>query len=498
MPRLLSHLSGARCLASLWIACRHLLPPGEWDTFSRFLLRSGVAVEFFIVLSGFVTHWAYASRTNIATRGGASQMYVRRIGRVAFTAWLTLIYMYLVSWYAGVAITSPATHNLACFCLIQPWFLPIASESGAIHIFCPNGVVWTVAALLPSWLMYPFVHHRALGAVGAPGGHAHDAASRGALLVLLLSVWAGLMVPMLLVYFLGGFYISSDAAMLFYMWPPVTLPAFAIGAIAAEAAHRHVRAAAPPPGPTAAPPTEAVPAANDERQPLYGSMAAAASLGAPSTRRVRWLRGVVTDASIALPLLAVLCVPSYNEDARGNMPPGKANTRDGYEPLLTHAFAPCFALFLYATATLDEKGGERSGLAQRFLTHRALTSLGDFSFVVYLFQAPVFRSFELYYGERFVALQTVEPKLAVAALVALYTLAGIYATLVEERVVAWLRVASAAWAVQDVVLDSPGAAPGAAAHIDVRTPARSAPSASGYGTAEGLSMTSCEPTWTRA
>ena len=61
-------------------------------------------------------------------------------------------------------------------------------------------------------------------------------------------------------------------------------------------------------------------------------------------------------------------------------------------------------------------------------------------------QAPVFRTFELLYGERFVALQHVEPKLVALALLTLYFLSGIYASLVEAKVVAWLRAASEGWA----------------------------------------------------
>ena len=117
-------------------------------------------------------------------------------------------------------------------------------------------------------------------------------------------------------------------------------------------------------------------------------------------------------------------LPAYHEDANGNVDKEYSNTRDGYEPLLLHAFAPLFALYLYASSTADDEQYERPGLFERLFSHKALVSLGDFSFVVYLFQAPVFRTYEAIYIDRFIALQKVEPKLVAAALFTLYVASG--------------------------------------------------------------------------
>ena len=432
----LHHLSGARCLLSFWIACRHLLPPSkQWDSTSRLLFRSGIAVEFFLVLSGFVTHWAYAEKPQLATRGGACQLYARRIGRVAFTAWLTIAYMLAINYFGfGIVSQSPWIYHLACFTLVEPWVLPLVlyGPNANDWVFCPNGVVWTVASLLPSWLLYPWLHHRIL----------LKATSRNSLIILGLTVWAKLMIGMLLYYFMNGFYIDPTIATLSYMWPPAAFPAFALGTIAAEAARRHVQKGKAP---------SSTSRAQDERQPLTSAQPQSRS---SSGFVGRYLRGALADLCLLLPLLAILLLPAYHEDSNGNVDKEYSNTRDGYEPLLLHAFAPLFALYLYASSTADDEQYERPGLFERLFSHRALVSLGDFSFVVYLFQAPVFRTYEAIYIDRFIALQKVEPKLVAAALFTLYVASGLYAHFIEARVVAFLRRVSAGWVLLPVTDNS--------------------------------------------
>ena len=427
----LDHLSGARCIASFWIACRHFLPSApEWDTVSRILLRSGVAVEFFITLSGFVTHWAYAEKAHVGTRGGALQLYVRRFGRVAFTAWATTFYMIGVNRAAGIVSTSPLAFHASCLCFVQPWLLPVLSSDA---LFCPNGVVWTVACLLPSWLLYPFVHHRHLTAISFTR----------LLPLLLLALWGALMVLIVTIWTAQGFYLSPSEATLIYMWPPACLPAFAIGATAAEAARRHVRRRLP-----SRPDSHGT----DESRPLTADAqsttreATTTNHPLPVRGTSRYTRGALADVAIIGPILIVCWLPAFHEDASGHVAPPDVNSRDGYEPLLLHAFAPCFAAFLYATSTADTASGERPGVIERLLRHPALVALGDFSFVVFLFQAPVFRTFEIVYGaRRFLTLTHIEPKLGVLALVVLYLSAGLYANFVEGRVVAWLRRVSDGW-----------------------------------------------------
>merc|ERR1712185_854096 len=100
--------------------------------------------------------------------------------------------MYAIAWANATPVSAPPAFHVACFALVEPWLLPLVGADGA-WLFCPNGVVWTVAALLPSWLLYPWLHHRIL----------LKATSRNSLLLLGLTVWAKLMIGMLLYYFMN-------------------------------------------------------------------------------------------------------------------------------------------------------------------------------------------------------------------------------------------------------------------------------------------------------
>ena len=149
-PRL-QFVSGSRFLASLWIVCQHFLPHSERGVLVKSLWRSSCAVDYFIILSGFVTHWA--SRGSFATcaRDGqrwlltAKRWYGRRFGRVLSTTYVAMgasaLMLRAVGGDVGVG------HVARCFLLVEPWVAPSR--------WCPDGQTWTVAALAPCWLLYP-------------------------------------------------------------------------------------------------------------------------------------------------------------------------------------------------------------------------------------------------------------------------------------------------------------------------------------------------------
>ena len=98
VPRL-EFVSGSRCLASLWIVCQHFSPHSGDGALVKALWRSDAAVDYFIVLSGFVTHWA--SRGAFAAlqrhrddaarwRDGAKKWYGRRFGRVLLATYVAM------------------------------------------------------------------------------------------------------------------------------------------------------------------------------------------------------------------------------------------------------------------------------------------------------------------------------------------------------------------------------------------------------------------------
>lgn len=87
----LDHLTGARFLASLWIVCGHFAPRLEETAFTVVRHRGNAAVNFFVLTSGFVTHWAYADRLTSCDAGELRRFFVRRMGRVVLTTWVAML-----------------------------------------------------------------------------------------------------------------------------------------------------------------------------------------------------------------------------------------------------------------------------------------------------------------------------------------------------------------------------------------------------------------------
>lgn len=296
-PARLAFVSGTRCLASLWIVCQHFLPHSADGVLVKALWRSTVAVDYFIVLSGFVTHWA-ARGTFVGARAGGSwrvearRWYARRFGRALLATYLAMG----ASWAllaAGGGDVAPG-HVVRCALLAEPWLAPAR--------WCPDGQTWTVAALAPSWLLYPLAwdrlaFRRRFGAL-ALLAVALAVAPTAAEALLARGAWP---TPA----FLG----SPHRAL--YLWPPGQLADFGLGVCAAEAASRFRGGV------------------EDRRR--HGRLADAAAVGVS-----------------ALVLLAPNPSLAY---------------RSGYEVLFDHGLAPLLALFLYAAAV---DAGRASAAAAAF------------------------------------------------------------------------------------------------------------------------------------
>ena len=145
----IQHLTGCRFLLSLWIVCNHFVPKEPETALNHVVSRSNVAVSTFVCMSGFITHWAYGER-ELSSKWKVLHFFVKRIGRVAFTTWTAMVAAIVV-----MAITGNTSgdvydvgHVCRCFTFVETWLHP--------RIWCPNGQTWTVAALIPSWLMYPW------------------------------------------------------------------------------------------------------------------------------------------------------------------------------------------------------------------------------------------------------------------------------------------------------------------------------------------------------
>ncbi|CAJ1374570.1 unnamed protein product [Effrenium voratum] len=210
-PVVFEFLTGARSLAALWILCAHYMPKQEHYSFNGALYRVNVAVNFFVVASGFVTHLS-GCKADVSTWGGLMQFYVRRLGRVLLTFWLAL------AWSVGLM----AYHRqplewgylFRCACFLEQWFN-----------WCPNGPSWFVFALLPSWLLYPATRHLVV--------YVYENLQGYGLGMLLGGLWMLSVGPAAFLFAAeGNITMQQHADMMF--WPPAQMADFVMGMTVAE------------------------------------------------------------------------------------------------------------------------------------------------------------------------------------------------------------------------------------------------------------------------
>ena len=130
----LPFVDGSRGLASLWIVCQHFLPHSSDGPLVKSLWRSNCAVDYFIVLSGFVTHWAARGKfSQSANRWpDAKRWYGRRFGRVLLAVWLAMAVSAILLYLGGNGDLD-ATHLTLCAFLVEPWRSVWNQISGARH-----------------------------------------------------------------------------------------------------------------------------------------------------------------------------------------------------------------------------------------------------------------------------------------------------------------------------------------------------------------------------
>eukprot|EP00440_Ansanella_granifera_P016511 gb/GFBE01017939.1/.p1 GENE.gb/GFBE01017939.1/~~gb/GFBE01017939.1/.p1 ORF type:complete len:410 (+),score=38.16 gb/GFBE01017939.1/:1-1230(+) len=321
----LQHLTGARCLAALWIVCAHYLPKlpeGSGPSFNGAVFRVNVAVCFFVIVSGFVTHYAYGAR-DLAGFWGLAQFYARRLGRVVFTFWVAMAFSVYILTRTGTHWE--AWYLVRCALFIEQWVS-----------WCPNGPSWFVFALLPSWILYPLTRRVVVNAEERYGG--------AGLVSLLLGLWAISFGPAICLLAVdGGISMQQHSDMTF--WPPAQMADFAIGMTAAALVRRRMK----------------------------------------DSGSFEMRNGLLADGSLLLIVLVVFLVPRPSTTFALHL--------NAWEPLLDHGLALPIAAFLVGSCSR----GQPEGLGAKLLAHRALASLGEMSFEVYIFQRPMHDAFGLFF-----------------------------------------------------------------------------------------------------
>ncbi|CAE8720182.1 unnamed protein product, partial [Polarella glacialis] len=317
----LSHLDGARTLLSIWIVCHHMAPREPASSLDAMLVRVDVGVEFFMMMSGFLTQHLFGQKEGIGSSAGSlASFYTRRLFRCLLVAYLGMGLCALLQWLIGLQLLSWKTAG--CFAFVKTWVDPMPD--------CPNMPSWFVAALLPSWLLYPFVLHPLLA----------ESAGKGFSFYLWLSLlcWLLAIGPQLCLMSRNVGWLDWEQFKYVWFWPPAQMPDFALGACIAAL----VRVA--PPSRTA---------------------------------------GRLGDLVISTLVLVCLVAPVPEPPADWT---GPSDWRLGHyiawEQLAARLSAPLLGFFLYCSA-----GGE--SVVARLLSHGTLVSLGNYTLEIYLLQMPL-------------------------------------------------------------------------------------------------------------
>ncbi|CAE8626366.1 unnamed protein product [Polarella glacialis] len=387
--------SSAQHGLALKVICGRFLPDAHGGFWLAGKHRLNVAVNFFVVLSGFVTHWVCGCRI---PRSGAElrSFYLNRLSRVVLCFWLSVVLSVLISWWERSFDLDGIWHVLRCmFFVSEHWVTHVFQQHnpgdqartmisdqiqashdevpGDSFQSCPNAGTWTVESLVPCWLLYP-VLSRLLVFVEA-------SAEAWGLALLALGCWAVWTVPLLMAEMAPGG--RMDGYQTFsYLWPGAWLPDFTVGLVAAALTRRQV----------------AWDAADElsigefncgsHQDEASSSSSEAAELGSAECIKLRRRnRGRLADSAAVLLASFVIFTPS----SVGLVPstaPWLDQKEGGREALFSHCFSPLIAAFLVGSSSNSDGAG---GLVSRLLGKKSLAGLGAYSLEAYLFQEPLFR-----------------------------------------------------------------------------------------------------------
>mmetsp|Transcript_35949 Transcript_35949/g.85982 ORF Transcript_35949/g.85982 Transcript_35949/m.85982 type:complete len:130 (+) Transcript_35949:187-576(+) len=112
----------------------------------------------------------------------------------------------------------------------------------------------------------------------------------------------------------------------------------------------------------------------------------------------------------------------------------------GWEPLYNHGLALFLAAFLYGSCAA---GG--SGHAAALFSLKPTVWLGKYSFEVFLFQWPLYSLLEHLWLFWLTDYGIQKWHVAVVYMLAIFTLSGLYAELVEVPYVKWLKATTQSW-----------------------------------------------------
>ena len=424
----LAALQGARFLCSLWVVLKHATwqvgrdshcsfdvstdsmtqdhhkVNGPWTPLTLWMFRSGIAVVFFAHLSGFVTHWAYADKRMYSHLGAVLQYYVRRIGRVVVSTLIALAIMWCPA--STATMEMPTARHVRCFTMVEAWgYWPLGTNGLAWLPWsaapCANPVIWTIASMVPGWLLYPATQ-KVLRLVEAAGGLFGLIVSWGLLFGCVMGMCA--------------VSASSFSPRTFLYRSPIAITLHMVmGSVTAAMSRRH------------APRVNEATSAISESTPLTSPAPLPNQEPGASKLRRCWIHAAAALSDVCA---LGLCVLSLTPHPTSSVQPVDG-CRAGYEVFILHASAPLLDGFMYGYAVAASLGGRP--VHERLLGHPALSSLGNYTFGIYLFQFRIIEWWLLVVpdGDEENS-QLLGPAALVVYLASLLTFAGAYTIYLEE------------------------------------------------------------------
>ena len=432
--RKLDALQGMRSLATLWILSEHYAGGGS-TLFQYAHYRGMVPVCFYIVLSGFVTHYANYRRATSSVCE-ALRMVLKRFARVAPAYYFALLMCIYVP-----DPDAEETLYVSEVLFVQAWKaernISNQEEDWWVGV---NGPAWTMSVLAFSWVCYPLFALLLESAVKMAGRWGHIVAKVFALAFCLASVmiYVGAVDDAAMTESVMKMDEVRNGFMSAQYWRARLNPVygafvFIAGMCVAETFYADMQII-----PNIADSTkENLDAENqNHRNCLLGLFVTEASWDI----LLRWS----SDIAVALVLFSVwlirpcwgnfmikvASVSDANQYCYGDSYSGFCQSylicgvndyctyvedgsemgmmiyensvyisnpndssevgRIGNEMLLETAFVPAFLLILYAVATVKKTPGKwlDGGIFLRFFQSEPLVSLGRATFIIYIFQAP--------------------------------------------------------------------------------------------------------------
>jgi len=372
-PPQLDHLTGIRGILATWVVCGHYLPRMEHGLFNAIACRSWMAVDVFIILSGFVTHWSYSARLkhDVLT---IKQYLIKRIAPVVLTTYLAMLLSLCLALYNQEDWLPGFWPIIGCFGFVVHWVKPSA--------WCPAPPSWTIEALIPCWILYPWLRR---GICVVEGRW-----SKYGLIFGFMFLWVVSFGPVVVIFAVQGFKLHWTQFATDFFWPPSQFADFAMGAIAAALAEKK----------------HAEGSIQNESLVNPSGVQERYAVGRQLSPR-KCVKSMIPDILCACVIAPFLILP---------WPDNWGACQRDWSAMLNHALAPAHATWMYASSMY-----EAGGVVAQFLRCKALVALGKYAFEAYLFQWPLCYVFKCALG---VSLLSMEQFMMFFLM--LWLLAGIY------------------------------------------------------------------------